>query len=410
MILPLIRLIISMMVLAMLSIAPSSHAQFEDLGGILEDILGGGKLPGQTPIYGESGIENITTLIRLDKPAAYDGHILIVTAYVPHDPNGRTTKSKMLGQTRLLMTGLMQPLQVSIAVPRNVTEDLTFSRITAEVVDENENQVLIAERDDIYRGIETPELTLIPSSTLPVSPEPRNYVGFETIKGKVSFNDRKAQLNGGTLTVQLMENALAGGMSITIAAEKTISLEGASLPVNFTLDRGVTESETPIPLAFKAWITDWAGRKTHVMRKPVPYNGPDIDYKLKLDVLALGLNTQTGRNLNPENMTQTVVSGDALFDARAGVPADARLKVTLSRAVGPVGQNRTLATQTILIRRFEGRVPFSLSAPSTSFDPLIPAPILNLQITDRDGSIYFESGDIRAREGSQSIQLYRRFN
>jgi uncharacterized lipoprotein YbaY len=394
-------------------LASPAHAQFEDIGGILEDILGGGPLPGQSPIYSESGIETITTVIQYDQRNdlnEFEDHTLIVSVYVPNEADGGTTKPQMLGQTRILMTELKQPLEIAIAVPRAVTNSLSFSRITAEVIDENENQVLIAKRDVIYRGVETPELTLIASSTLPASPPPRRYVNFETIKGQISLNDRGAQLNGGTLTVQLMENALAGGISITIAAEKIISLESASLPVNFTLDRGLTDGQPPIPLAFKAWITDWAGRKTHVMRKPVPYNGPDIGYKLKLDVIAQGADTEAGRTLNAATMAQTIVSGDALFDARAGMPADARLKVTLSRAVGPIDQNPLLTTHTILLRGFESRAPFSLAVASTHFDPLIPAPILNLQIIDRAGRIYFDSGDVSAREGSQTIQLYRRFN
>ncbi|MEP3892128.1 MAG: hypothetical protein ABJN69_16845 [Hellea sp.] len=410
----LFRLGIAVLALAMLCFSSPAQAQFEDLGGILEDILGGGQLPGQTPIHSESGIEDISAIIRYDGPSDirddYSDYVLIVTAYVPNEADGGTRKPKMLGQTRLLMTGLTPPLQIAIAVPRNVTKDLTFSRITAEVLDENENQVLIAARDGIYRGKDTPELTLIPSSTLPATPLQRNYVSFETISGEVSLNDREARLNGGTLTLQLLENALAGGTSLTIAAEKTISIEGAALPIAFTLDHGVTDTESQIPLAFKAWITDWAGRKTHVMRRPVPYNGPDINYKLKLDVLALGSDTRAGRELSPNLMTQAVVSGDALFDVRSGLPTDARLKVTLSRAVGAIGENRLLSTQTIIIRGFEGRVPFALSTASTNFDPLVPAPLLNLQIIDRNGGIYFDSGYIRAKEGPQAVQLYARRN
>lgn len=410
-----IRLAIAALSLAMfISLPPPAQAQFEDLGGILEDILGGGQLPGQTPIYGESGVENVPVIIRYDAPSDnshnYSDHILVVSAYVPSEADGGTTKPRMLGQTRLLMTGLEQPLQITIAAPRNVTQDLIFSRITAEVLDENKNQVLIAARDGIYRGKETPELTLIPSNTLPAVPTQRDYVSFETITGEVLLNDRKAQVNGGTLTLQLLENALAGGTSLTIAAEKNLSLEGAALPVAFTLDHGVTDPQTQIPLVLNAWITDWAGRKTHVMRRPVPYNGPDIDYKLKLDVLAQGSDTRAGRELGPNLMTQTVVSGEALFDVRSGLPAEARLKVTLNRAVGAVGQNRLLSTQTIIVRGFEGRVPFTLSTASTNFDPLVPAPLLNLQIIDRNGGIYFDSGHIQAREGPQNIQLYARRN
>jgi len=404
----LISLIITALSLIFLSTSSPAHAQFEDLGDILEDILGGGQLPGQTPVYGETGIETIPILIRYDDIDIAKDHILIVTAYKPNDPSGATQKAYMLGQTRLLMTGLEQPLQITIPVPRNVTENLTFARITAEVMDQNENQVLTTERDGIYRGVEAPELTLRPSTRVPTSEARPDFIGFETITGEVSLNDPKARLNGGTLTIQLLENALAGGTSVTIAAEKVIPIDNAPLPIAFKLDRGLTQPSSNIPLAFKAWVNDWAGRKTHVMRTPVPYNGPDIDYKFQLDVLAQGANTRAGRNLDPNLMAQATVSGEALFDARSGMPGDARLKVTLSRAVGAVGENRVLSTQTIILKGFEGRAPFALSTASTNFDPLIPAPLLNLQIIDRNNRVYFDSGDIRAKEGPQTVQLYTR--
>jgi len=404
----LFSLIITVFSMLTIGVTTPAYAQFEDLGGILEDILGGGQLPGQTPVYGETGIESIPTLIRYDESTDFKDHMLIVTAYAPKDPSGANHKAQMLGQSRLLLTGLEQPLQVTIPVPRNVTKDLTFARITAQVIDENQNQVLINERDGVFRGLEALELILISTNAVPTSQPRPDYVGFETIKGEVSLNDSKAKLNGGTLTIQLLENALAGGTSVTIAAEKVININNSELPITFNLDRGLTAQNTQIPLAFKAWINDWAGRKTHVIRTPVPYNGPDIDYKLKLDVLAQGTNTRAGRNLDPNLMAQATVSGDALFDASSGMPSDARLKVSLSRAVGAVGENRILSTQTILLRGFEGRAPFALSTASTNFDPLIPAPLLNLQIIDRNDRVYFDSGDIRAKEGPQTIQLYAR--
>jgi len=338
--------------LVLFCFATPARAQFEDLGGIIEDILGGGQLPGQTPIYGETGIENIPVLIRYDATLDDATHMLIVTAYAPNDPSGAKAKAQMLGQTRLLLTGLEQPLQIVVSVPRNVTKDLTFARITAEVVDVNENEVLTTEHDGIFRGTDPSELTLKPTDSSPSLSQRREYTGFETISGEVSLNDRKARLNGGTLTLQLLENALAGGTSVTIAAEKVIDINNATLPIPFTIDRGLTDQEATRSLAFKAWINDWAGRKTHVMRTPVPYNGPDIDYKLKLDVLAQGVNTRAGRNLNPNLMAQTTVSGEALFDAQSGMPSDARLKVTLSRAIGAIGENRILSKQTILLRGF----------------------------------------------------------
>ena len=403
-----IHLIISVVTVALSNSASPAYAQFEDIGGILEDILGGGQLPGQTPIYGERDIENIPVLVRFDSITDDTNPSLILTAYIPNDPSGANHHPKILGQTRLLITGLTPPIQLTIPVPRNVTEGLAFARITAEVVDENENQILSSDSDGIYRGKQALEMTLKPLIKGNKTRSRPIFTGFETISGDVSFHDPMARLNGGQLTIQLLENALAGGNSVTIAAETIIPIDGKSLPISFSMDRGLSENTPDVPLAFKAWIIDWAGRKTHVMRRPVPYNGPDIDYKLKLDVLAQGANTQAGRNLDPNLMAQTTLTGEALYDARAPMPSDARLKVTLSRAVGAVGENRILSTQTIIIRGFEGRVPFSLSTASTYFDPLIPAPFLNLQIVDRNDRIYFDSGDISAREGPQNIQLYTR--
>ena len=401
-------LILTAIAAAMFTLAPPAHAQFEDLGGILEDILGGSQLPGQTPIYGEAGIENIPVIIRYDIKPGFADHMLIVTAFAPSDPGRATKKTQMLGQTRLLLTGLEQPLQLSIPVPRNVTKGLTFSRLTAEVLDENGNQVLTTDRDGLFRGKETPELTLRPRSTLPATAPRPSYSAIETIEGEVSLNDNKARLNGGLLTIQLMENALAGGTSMTIAAEKIINIDTQTLPIIFSMDRGLSDELDRTPLAFNAWVNDWAGRKTHVMRVPIPYNGPDINYKLKLDVLAQGTDTQAGSNLDPNLMAQAAVSGEALFDANYGIPQGARLKVTLNRAVGAVGQNRLLASQTIILRGLEGRAPFALSTASTHFDPLIPTPILNLEIVDAYDRVYFDSGDVSAREGPQSIQLYPR--
>jgi len=152
-------IIITAIVLAFGSLAAPAHAQFEDLSGILEDIMGG-PMPGQTPFYGETAIETIPVLIRYDMDTDFDEHILVVSAYTPTDPSGGSKKAQMLGQTRLLMTGLQQPLQVTLSVPRTVTKDLTFARITAEILDENQNQVLTTDRDGIYRGHEALELTL----------------------------------------------------------------------------------------------------------------------------------------------------------------------------------------------------------------------------------------------------------
>ena len=391
-----------------------SYAQFEDLGDILKDIMGDTTLPGQTPIYGENGIENIPVSIRYDVSDSDADRLkdarLVLSAFVPNDPGGKTIKPIMLGQTQLLLTGLQPPLQVIIAVPEPVTRDLTYARITAHIMDVNGNNILIAERDGIYRGTEPPELTLIAPSGLPKAEETslQTLYGLELIEGVIELSGNHSLVTGSTLTIQLLENALAGGTSTTIAAELVQNLDGSAHPIPFTLERSLYGEQKSMPLALKAWITDWAGRKTHVMRSAVNYNGPDISYTLPLDRLAQGQYTAQGRNLDPALMAQAIVHGEAIIDRNYGLPNGAKLTVKLMKSVSAYGEDRTLSNQTIIIAPNTSRIPFSLSTDSTQFDPLIPAPHLELQVVDDYGNIYFESGQIQAQEGRQAIQLYAR--
>jgi len=336
--------------------------------------------------------------------------MLILSAYTPNDPSGVKTKPRLLGQTQILLDGLEQPLQLVLAVPETVTRNITHSRITAEVRDPNNNRVMINEREGLYRGTEPPELTLIATGQGFASPQSPPVTGFEIVSGEVHLSGTQHLTRGGTLTIQLLENSLAGGTSLMIAAEKILSIDNQVPPFKFTLDKGITSSNKDTPLAMKAWITDWAGRKTHIIRKPVPYNGPETDYKLTLDALTQGLNARTGLNLDPTLMAQTIVHGEAIFDPSNGMPNGARLQVTLKKAVSAFGDDRVLSRQTIIVNSSANRIPFSLSTASTNFDPLIPKPILKLEIVDNRGNLFYDSGDIQAREGAQTVQLYSRRN
>ena len=392
-------------------VSQASYAQKAPLGEILDDIINGSPSTSQTPIYGNAGVDTIPVMIRFDIPGHLDDHVLVVSAYTPNDPSGKTTKSQLLGQNRLVLNGVKSPLQLTIATPEIITQNLTFARITAEIRDENNNRVMINEREGLYRGSEPPEITLI-ATGFEAEPIPApHFTGFEVIQGDVFLRNKRHTPARGFLTLQLIENALIGGTSITIAAEKIIPLDQDYPPYAFTLERGLIEKPDKTPLSLKAWVTDWAGRKTHVLRTPIAYNGPDSHYKLTLDAITQGLNTDAGRRLDPALMAQTLIQGDAVYDASNGIPGGARLKATLSKSVGGFGENRVISQQTILMDLQQGsRIPFSLSAASTNFDPFIPAPILKLEITDSQGNIYYDSGDIRASEGNQTIQLYARQN
>ena len=390
------------------SVSSISHAQFEDLGGIIEDIIKGSQIPGQTPIYEAAAIDTVPVTILYDVPVPLDDHTITLSAHTPHDPSGISKNTQLLGQTRLMMNGLSAPLKLGLTIPSTMTKDLTFVRISAEVHDTNNNRVMMHEREGIYRGSEPPTLTLISTSQSDPIAEIPEISGLELINGEVFIRDKLHIPNGGTLTIQLLENALAGGHSLSIAAEKVIPIERNYPPYAFTLERGLVAGNQPNILSLKAWISDWAGRKTHILREPVSYNGPNTQYKIILDALAQGSQTSSGKHLNPALMAQTIVKGEAVFDPSNGIPMGAKMQVTLSKSIGAFGENPTLATQTIIVNARDRRIPFSLSTASTNFDPFIPAPILKLEIIDRRGNIYYDSGDIVAVEGVQMVQLYAR--
>jgi uncharacterized lipoprotein YbaY len=245
----------------------------------------------------------------------------------------------------------------------------------------------------------------VPEATLNPPPD---FTGIETISGKISLPSNASIPMGSKVHVQLLENALAGGLSIQLAAQDIRPAIAQNDEIAFSLQRGVWERHDAPDLAFNAWISDPAGRKSFVMSKPVSYNGPEIEYRLRMDSLRQGKDTKRGRRLNPELMAQTLVQGEAQFDPVNGIPGQARLQIKLRQDRGDYNLNPVVAEQTLLLRGMETRIPFSLTTDSTNFDPYAPAPFLSISLTDSLGRIYYASGEIRAREGQNSIQLYPR--
>ena len=161
-------------------------------------------------------------------------------------------------------------------------------------------------------------------------------------------------------------------------------------------------------MSLKAWITDRAGRKIFVMNSPTGYNGADIDYAIRLEGLRQGKNTKRGANLSTDLMAQTLIQGEATYDPVIGIPGQARLRIKLMQDRGDFNPNPVLTEQTLLLRGMETRIPFALTTDSTHFDPYAPAPFLSISLTDINGRIFYDSGEIRAREDRNNVRLYPR--
>lgn len=267
----------------LLMAAVPAQAQLED---ILEEIFGGGgpQFPQQQTQAAQ--IDNIPVDVELPPNQSWDGHILIVTAHAAPAPNVRLAKPQFLGQTRLLLTGLDPILQTVIPTPEPVARTLDAAIITAEVRNENDTVILKNILDEYYRGLQPVRIILGPltsNSTIstPNPPAlPPTPIGTETIFGSVNFDTNNTQLTrGGSLIVRLMVPGLAGGPSPNIVDELEIDIDQKAAPFEFSFS-------TPVPadaqLELVAEIKDWAGRKTHETRVPMPYQGSATSHRLVL--------------------------------------------------------------------------------------------------------------------------------
>jgi len=282
-------------------------------------------------------------------------------------------------------------------------------QVEAALRDENENLVLKTAHPLPVLSRKLRILKLMPPDLPELMPAPiPDFTGVETITGNIVLPREAALAPQAMVHIQLLENALAGGLSMQLAAQDARPAVIVDGEIPFALQRGIWDRRDDPDLAFKAWITDQMGRKVYVMSHPVSYNGPEIEYTLRLDSLKQGKETKRGRNLNPELMAQTLVQGEAQFDPVVGIPGQARLQIKLRQDRGDFNRNPILAEQTLILRGMETRIPFSLTTDSTHFDPYAPAPFLSVSLTDSLGRVYYSSGDVRAREGQNSIRLYPR--
>ena len=361
--------------------------------------------PRLSPIHVDALPAGIPVRLLYDGPPLSGDFTLIITV------SKRTvTESASLYRPVSQSTLHLKNLASETDAVVSLVEETDGLQIKAILRDENQNLVLETAYPlpVISRNLRILELT---SPNLPeLNPTPiPEFTGVETISGKITLPNRATFSEGSKVHVQLLENALAGGLSIQLVAQEerpALIAEDGSIP--FSLQRGTADSLNGLDLAFKVWVSDSLGRKTFVMGKPVGYNGPDIEYMIHLDSLKQGKNTKLGRHLNPDLMAQTLVQGEAQFDPVIGIPGQARLKIKLRQDRGDFNLNTVLAEQTLILRGMETRIPFTLTTDSTHFDPYAPAPFLSVALTDINGRIYYESGEIRASEGQNSVRLYPR--
>lgn len=394
-----------------------------DITDIIRDILGDTTFPSFPGAPGSEpsvGIDNIPVSLTIeassDAPdiSTYENGWLVVSAYSSENPeslsNSRGAPAQaretgtLLGQTRLLLRGLTPPYNIVIAAPRAVTSELEFARIEGRIEDSNGTEILTTPQAGYYSGSAPAALMLSPVLTLgsPALP-PETLVKFETAQGEISIPKDSEIFRGAVLTVQLIEAGLVGGTRQNIKGESRMQLDALTPPYAFKLDYGVPESGFKMPLTLSAFITNWAGRKTHVMAESVDFNGPDFNYRLTLDAYRLGGDVADFRFSDSASAAKVKIEGLAVFNAYKGLPLGSYLQVKLKSPIGPNGQPQDLGTTAISLDGRSGNVDFMIDAPSVNFDPELPNPFMEVKVFNSLGNALFQSDSILVMPGAKNI-------
>lgn len=379
---------------ALAQVPQTPPPQDSDITNIIRGILGDTQfpMPGGIPPIQSMGIENIPVNVEIDPSAIYEGEWLVISANAPPKSNAPQDKGELLGETRLLLRGLAPPLNVVIAAPTAVTMELDYAIIRGHIEDRNGRTILVSQQDGRFDGAEPSKIMLAPKPVrLGVQMSPQTIVKFEQTRGQVDITGSKDLFRGAVLTVQLTETGLVGGNTNAIKGETRLQIDGQQPPFKFTLDYGVPENGYAMPQVISAFITDWAGRKTHVMAKPLEFNGPDYDYRLKLDAFKQGQDVGNFNFTTAENAAQIALRGQAIFNAYKGLPLGSYLKVRLRSPLGPGNQPREISTTAISLNGQSGNIDFTASTPSINFDPELPTPLIDLTIVNPSGNVIFES-------------------
>ena len=359
--------------------------------------------PKLTPLAPVSKIDSLPVKLLYDGPKL-DGSFLLEITLSKADRDSQSA-TQLISQSTLHL----KMIEPEIDALLNLTEAIDDLQIEANLRDINGNLVLKTSHPIPVVSQDLRVLRLMPLSLPELTPYVApDFTSVELITGQAVLPPKTRVPLGATLHVQLLENALAGGLSMELIAQDSRPIQFEDGQLNFSLQRGLWDRQDTPDLSFKAWITDRDGRKIFVMNDTAGYNGPDIEYSIRLESIKQGKDTKRGLTLPADLMAQTLVQGEAIFDPVNGIPGGARLKIQLKQDRGDFNINPILAEQTLLLRQLETRIPFTLTTDSTHFDPYAPAPFLSVAITDSHGRIYYTSGDIRAREDRNLIRLFPR--
>ena len=272
---------------ASLLMAAPAQAQLGPIDDILNDIIVDSRRGGHGQ-YQISSIETIPVDVDLASLRSFIGHSLVINAYKPVQPG--MTQPELIGQSRILLTGMPNQLGMAIFVPEPVTRDLDFAVVNGAVLDPAGNEVLIARQDEFYKGRGTVKLDLIPvGNSQGSSQAPAVPAKLEELKGKAYLpKDAPQLMRGASMTIELVEvdnSGLAGGSGISerIISQTFVDLDKEKSPFKFKMEYPADNIRPDRQIILRAQVKDWAGRLMYEDFRGVPFRGKDNDYKINLE-------------------------------------------------------------------------------------------------------------------------------
>ncbi|WP_371397367.1 hypothetical protein [Fretibacter rubidus] len=379
---------------------PVSAQDTPDYGAIIRDIIQNGPIaPSPAPATGHASTIPVSLVFDLP-PGTLSPQLIITATGEDNTP---------LSELRLTIDGLVSPLRLSLYTPPRVQTNRSFVMLKARIVD-TDGITLSRTASDIMHTSGTAQLRLI--NQVPPSETPGPISALETVQGSVKLTDASDLFQGAILHVELIEAGLAGGRGNPVKGKVSVPIDSAESQTNgtvqFAFDYGVPLGGFKMPLGLKAYVTDWAGRTTHVMPNREEFTGPDKDYRLTLDRI------RTGSEVEPFNIVsdnapiavppQTnasaitalppvmIISGEATFPAFRGLPRGAVLTVELWQRMDGV-DTQVISRRAIVLDGLSGDVAFTLPPARATADParIDPDMWLGGRITSQEGVVLFET-------------------
>lgn len=400
--------------------APARAQQPGGFPDILEDIFGGQMpSPGQGPYGSQSGmtyIENIPVQVTFDsRPDLLPPEAtLVLTAIAPPPANVRRAKPLIMGETRILISRLAPPLSLVIAVPSDMAREVDYARIDAKIVDQNGNMAFRLENSVDYSGGQPPFLELIPigaSDAAPVMPVRKPGTGgpmapyirqnIDVIKAAIELPPGAQMSRGSTLVLHVTENDLAGGFGPSIVHEQRVDIDQKSAPFHVKLNVPTGKDNTLEQPELVAYIEDWAGRKTFVRARPVKIPA-SRNVVMRLDPILTGKDAlpNASENFSPPPGVTLPISGTAEFDAYKGMPAGAKLVVTLHDARD---YSNVIKREDLRLDGLSGYINFAFEVDAVEIKQRNPAPVLSAQIIDTSGQVLFTNRTSREVSTGKNI-------